>query len=72
MVTLVSIAPYTLYTVGLKHCRATRASIMACIEPMTAAVMGTFVLHQPFTEFQLIGILMILGAGFLLQLKNKQ
>ncbi len=72
MVTLVSIAPYTLYTVGLKHCRATRASIMACIEPMTAAFMGTFVLHQTFTVFQFIGILMILGAGFILQMNNNQ
>lgn len=67
----VTIAPYTLYTVGLKHCRATRASIMACIEPMTAAFVGTIVLHQPFTAFQFLGILMILGAGFILQMKTK-
>lgn len=67
----VTIAPYTLYTVGLKHCKATRASIMACIEPMTAAFMGTIVLGQPFTVFQFIGILMILGAGFILQLKTE-
>ncbi len=67
----VTIAPYTLYTVGLKHCKATRASIMACIEPMTASFMGTIVLGQPFTLFQFIGILMILGAGFILQLKTE-
>ncbi|MBQ7096831.1 MAG: EamA family transporter [Clostridia bacterium] len=67
----VTIAPYTLYTVGLKHCKATRASIMACIEPITSAFMGTIVLGQPFTIFQFMGILMILGAGFILQLKTE-
>lgn len=70
LVSCVTIAPYTLYTVGLKHCKATRASIMSCIEPMTATFMGTFVLSQPFTMFQFIGILMILGAGFILQLRK--
>ncbi len=70
LVVLVTIAPYTLYTVGLKHCKATRASIMSCIEPMTSAIMGTLILHQPFTAFQLVGIIMILGAGFILQMKK--
>ncbi len=72
LVLCVTIAPYTLYTIGLKHCKATRASIMACIEPMTAAFMGTVVLGHPFTGFQFIGILMILAAGFILQFRQEK
>ena len=70
IVALVTIAPYTLYTIGLKHCKATRASIISCVEPMTSAILGTFVLHEPFTVFQLMGIIMILCACFILQIKK--
>ncbi len=70
LVICVTIAPYTLYTIGLRHCKATRASIMACIEPMTSAIMGTLILKQSFTIFQFFGIIFILAAGFILQIKK--
>ncbi len=71
LVILMSIAPYTLYTLGLKHTPATRASIFSCIEPVTSAIMGTLVMSEPFSLNQLVGIIMILAAGLLLQIKNK-
>lgn len=70
VVLLSTIAPYTLYTLGLKLTSATRASILSCIEPMTSAVVGTLLMCQPFTIFQLAGIILILAAGIILELKK--
>ncbi len=70
MAVIVSILPYTFYTIGLKNCKATRASILACVEPITSVLVGTFILGQPFTIYQFIGIMMILGAGIILQTKK--
>lgn len=65
-----TIATYTLYTLGLKLSSATRASIFACVEPVTSAVVGTLVLQQPFSAFQFVGIIFVLAAGILLQKNN--
>jgi drug/metabolite transporter (DMT)-like permease len=65
-----TIATYTLYTLGLKLSSATRASIFACVEPVTSAIVGTLVLMQPFSVFQLAGIVFVLAAGVILQIKK--
>lgn len=67
---VVTILPYTFYTIGLKSCKATKASILCCIEPMTSAIVGTLVLHQPFSPFQIVGVIMIISAGIILQVKK--
>ncbi len=65
-----TIAPYTLYTLGLKNTLATRASVFCCIEPVTSAIVGTVFMREPFSLFQFAGIIMILAAGLVLQLKK--
>ncbi len=69
---VVTILPYTFYTIGLKYCKATKASILCCIEPMTSAIVGTLVLHQPFSPFQIVGVIMIISAGIILQIKKQK
>ncbi len=71
LVILMTIAPYTLYTLGLKFSRATRVAVIACVEPMTSAIVGTFLMNEPFTLFQFLGIVMILTACILLQFKKQ-
>ncbi|MBR5155797.1 MAG: DMT family transporter [Clostridia bacterium] len=70
IVFVMTIAPYTLYTLGLKNTLATRASIFSCIEPMTSALVGTIFMQEPFSIFQFAGIVMILAAGLITQLKK--
>ena len=67
---LVTILPYTFYTVGLKNSSSMRAGILCCIEPVTSSLAGTFLLNQPFTLFQLLGIIMILLSGIILGFKK--
>ncbi len=69
---VVTILPYTFYTIGLKYCKATRASILCCIEPMTSAIVGTLVLCQPFSPFQIVGVIMIISAGIIIQIKKQK
>ncbi len=70
LVFVMTIAPYTFYTIGLKNTHATRASIFCCIEPVTSAVIGTVFMQEPFSLLQLVGIVMILAAGIVIQLKK--
>ncbi len=70
LIVFVTIFPYTLYTLGLKHTSATKASIISCIEPMTSAIAGTLILCEPFTLSQFFGIIMILTSIILLQSKK--
>ena len=67
-----AVLPFTLYTLGLSHVEAGRAGILACIEPMTATLCSVFLLHEPCSNIQWVGILLILGAVILLQIKPKK
>lgn len=71
LVLLMTIAPYTLYTLALKLTSATRASIISCIEPMTSAIIGTIILNEPFGVFQMLGAVLILASGIVLQIKSR-
>lgn len=61
------IVPYSLYTYGLAFVEAGRAAVMACIEPVVAALAGVFILHEGITVTAVMGICLILGAVVLLQ-----
>lgn len=67
-----TIAPYSLYTWGLRRMEASKAGILACIEPIVATLVGIFCLSQPTTIFQIVGIVCVVGAIVLLQISNKK
>ena len=71
MAFVVTIAPYTLYTYGLCRMEASKAGILACIEPIVATLIGVFCLGQPSTVIQIVGIILVVVAIVLLQLGNK-
>ena len=58
--------PYTLYTIGLRDLPAGTASALGIVEPMAATVFSIIVIKEPMTVFSVLGILLILGAVFLL------
>ena len=68
---LSGLVPYLLYTYGLSKTQAGKAAVIACIEPVTAAVAGVTVLGEDMSVRILAGILCILGAVILLQYKRK-
>ena len=63
-----TIGSFTLYTMGLRHIQASIASIVAMLEPATAAVLSFVVLHEQFTPGQALGGALILAGVALLSL----
>lgn len=69
-----AVIPFLLYTLGLEQVEASRAAILATIEPMVATLIGVVVFHEYMTVMSALGILCILGAIVLLnsrQFTNK-
>ena len=54
--------PYLMYTRGLASVEAGRASIMASVEPVVAALSGIIVFREKLTVTGALGILLVLGA----------
>lgn len=62
--------PYLLYTIGLSKTPAGGAAIMASAEPMTATVLGIAVYKEPLGIGGAVGIVMILSAILILNIRN--
>ena len=60
------VIPYVLYTLAMKDLSAGTASALSIVEPMAATLFGVVILHQPLDWFSGIGIVLILGAIFLI------
>ena len=63
--------PYLCYTYGLTGLENGKASIMASIEPVVATLCGIFIYHEALTTMSAAGILLVLSAIVLLNLKPK-
>ena len=63
--------PYLLYTYGLTGLENGKASIMASIEPVIATLCGIFIYNEGLTFMSAVGILLVLSAIVLLNLKSK-
>ena len=64
--------PFLLYTLGLQHMEASHAAIIVCTEPLVAALCGAVVYHEHLFILQITGILLILAAIILLNIKKKE
>lgn len=69
---ITSAVPYVCYTAGLAHMEASRASIIACFEPVVATVMGIVVYQEPVTVTGICGMVCVLGAVFLLNSRTQK
>ena len=63
--------PYVLYSIGLENMESSKASILASVEPVVSALFGVFVFHEALSVWGILGILMVLGAIIVLNVKKK-
>ena len=67
-----AVIPFLSYTLGLRTVEASRAGILATIEPMVATLIGILVFAEPLTLLSGLGILLILAAVVLPNRKQNQ
>ena len=53
---------YVLYTAGMKGMETSKAAQLTTIEPVTAALLGCFLFHQPLSVWEIVGIVMVVGS----------
>ncbi|MHA6252037.1 DMT family transporter [Oceanobacillus sp. CAU 1775] len=58
---------YIIYTYGLNHTEASKASILTTIEPVVATIIGIFIFKESFSFIQMLGMALIIGAVILIQ-----
>ena len=66
---ITAVAPFALYTIGLKHVNASKAAVLVCVEPITAAFFGFFLYGEPLNY---LGIGLILVAILMLAKKDTE
>lgn len=66
------ILPYILYTKGLESIEAGRASIIATLEPVVAAVIGTVAFREEMTLIKALGIIIVVFAIAMINFKRKK
>ena len=64
--------PYLLYTYGLSGLETGRASILASVEPVVAALLGVLIYRETMSLSALLGVLCVLAAVVLLNGKGKK
>ena len=64
--------PYLLYTYGLTGLETGKASILASVEPVVATIVGIVIFRERPTLIAALGILLVLSAVVLLNLKERQ
>ncbi len=67
LITVPTAGAYLLYIGGLQRVEVGRASVVATIEPVVAALSGTLILHEPFGLMQWMGAALVLGGVILVQ-----
>ena len=66
-----TIVPYWLYSEGISLIRATRASVTATLEPITAAFISFFFLKEILESLQILGGFLVIFSVILLQIKRE-
>ncbi len=67
LIVVSTVLPYILYTKGLSMTDSGKASILASIEPVIAAVVGITVFGEPFNAMVLLGLICILISVYILR-----
>lgn len=68
-----TLLPYIFYTIGLSKVENGVACILVCIEPVTAALVGTFILRQPLPGvISVCGMVLVLLAILISNIRFKK
>lgn len=70
MVLIGTVFAYTFYLQGVADIGASRASMIACVEPVSAALFSFVWLKTPFVPIDIVGFILVLSAVFLLKEKD--
>ncbi|MCR5108724.1 MAG: DMT family transporter [Lachnospiraceae bacterium] len=68
---ITAVIPFLAYTLGLESVEASKAGILATIEPMVATLFGILIFKEPLTVLSGLGILMILSSVIILNVKDR-
>ena len=66
LVLVATVLPYLFYTKGLEGVESGKASIIANVEPVVAALLGVVLFHEKLSGWVLLGIVCVLGGVILL------
>ncbi len=66
-----TIVPFGLYFEAINLIRSTRASITATLEPISAGIISYFFLGEALEPLQLLGVVLVIAAVILLQLRRE-
>ncbi len=66
-----AVIPFLSYTLGLERMEASKAGIIATIEPLVATLIGIVVFEEPLRFMSGAGIVLILAAVVVLNVKGK-
>ena len=67
-----AVVPFLSYTLGLQTVEASKAAILATIEPLVATVLGILAFNEALTLSAFLGILLILSAVVILNLPSRK
>ncbi len=67
---IITVLPYAIYTFGLKKVPPSEASVIACIEPLVAALVGIFIYNQTMGFLGITGMILVLVAVVILSYKK--
>ena len=71
LVLVATVLPYLFYTKGLEGVESGKASIIANVEPVVAALNGVVIFHEQLSVWVLLGIVCVLGGVILLAKEDK-
>ena len=71
LVLVATVLPYLFYTKGLEGVESGKASIIANVEPVVAALLGVALFHERLSGWVLLGIVCVLGGVVLLAKEDK-
>ena len=69
---ITAVIPFLFYTLGLHMVEASKAGILATVEPMVATIIGIIFFSEKLTLLSGLGILLILLAVIILNLKKEK
>ena len=67
-----AVIPFLAYTLGLRTVEASKAGILATVEPLVATLFGILVFSEPLTILSASGMILILAAVILLNWKRRK
>lgn len=65
----ITVVAYVIYTLGLNYMESGQASIIACVEPAMATVLGVIVYKEALDLYSCTGLVLVVGSTVLVNLK---